>query len=91
MIYVNSAHVECESWSDTGNNRGEWNHFKIRQYPSNMPGKQEIKEIHKTVILDTAHILRKVLMYKYETYFKGKITWNVSQIVNTELLQHYVP
>jgi len=56
-----------------------------------MPGKQEIKEIHKTVILDTAHILRKVLMYKYETYFKGKITWNVSQIVNTELLQHYVP
>ena len=25
----NSAHVECESKSDTGNNRGNWNHLKI--------------------------------------------------------------
>jgi len=23
--------VECESKSDTGNNRGDWNHFKIAQ------------------------------------------------------------
>ena len=27
----NSAHVECESKSDTGNNRGDWNHIKITQ------------------------------------------------------------
>ena len=27
----NSTHVECESKSDTGNNRGDWNHFKITQ------------------------------------------------------------
>ena len=26
-----SAHEECESKSDTGNNRGDWNHFKITQ------------------------------------------------------------
>ena len=26
----NSAHVECESRCDTGNN-GDWNHFKITQ------------------------------------------------------------
>ena len=25
----NSAHVECESYSDAGNNRGDWNHVEI--------------------------------------------------------------
>jgi hypothetical protein len=34
----------------------------LRQYPSNIPGKHEIKELQKTAILDIAHILRKVLM-----------------------------
>jgi len=29
---------------------------------SNIPGKHEVKELQKTVILGTAHILRKVLM-----------------------------
>jgi hypothetical protein len=33
-----------------------------RKYPRNLPGKHEIKEIQKTAILGTAHILRKVLM-----------------------------
>jgi hypothetical protein len=27
----NSAHMECESKSDTTNNRGYWNHFQIAQ------------------------------------------------------------
>jgi len=26
-----SAHVECESKGDTGNNRGDWNHLRIIQ------------------------------------------------------------
>ena len=34
----------------------------IRKYVSNIPGKHEVKELQKTAILDTAHILRKVLM-----------------------------
>jgi len=34
----------------------------LRQYLSNIPGKHEIKDLQKTVILGTAHILRKVLM-----------------------------
>jgi hypothetical protein len=34
----------------------------LRQYLSNIPGKHEIKELQKTAILRTAHILRKVLM-----------------------------
>ena len=33
----------------------------FRKYMSNIPGNHEIKELQKTVILGTAHILRKVL------------------------------
>jgi hypothetical protein len=32
------------------------------KYVSNIPGKHEVKELKKTAILGTAHILRKVLM-----------------------------
>ena len=34
----------------------------FRKYVSNIPGKHEVKELQKTDILGTAHILRKVLM-----------------------------
>ena len=34
----------------------------FRKYASNLPGKHEVKELQKTAILGTAHILRKVLM-----------------------------
>jgi len=34
----------------------------IRKYVSNIPGKHGVKELQKTAILGTAHILRKVLM-----------------------------
>ena len=34
----------------------------FRKYLSNMMRKHEIKELQKTAILGTAHILRKVLM-----------------------------
>ena len=33
----------------------------FRKYISNIPGNHEVKELHKTAILGTAHILRKVL------------------------------
>jgi hypothetical protein len=33
-----------------------------RQYLSNIPGKHEIKELQKTAVLGTAHVLREVLM-----------------------------
>jgi len=36
----------------------------LRLYVSNIPGEHEIKELQKTAILCTAHILRKVLMQK---------------------------
>ena len=44
----------------------------LRQDLSNLPGKQEIKELQKTAVLGTAHILWKVLMWKYTTYFTAK-------------------
>jgi len=34
----------------------------LRKYVSNIPAKHEVKELQKTAILGTAHILRKVLM-----------------------------
>jgi len=33
----------------------------FRKYVSNIPGNQEVKELQKTAILGTAHILREVL------------------------------
>jgi hypothetical protein len=35
------------------------------KYVSNIPGNHEVEELQKTAILGTAHIMRKVLMYKY--------------------------
>ena len=34
----------------------------FRKYVNNIPGIHEVKELQKTAILGTAHILRKVLM-----------------------------
>ena len=34
----------------------------FRKYLSNVPGTHEVRELQKTVILGTAHILWKVLM-----------------------------
>jgi hypothetical protein len=33
----------------------------FRQYVSDIPGHHEVKELQKTAVLGTAHILRKVL------------------------------
>jgi hypothetical protein len=46
----NSLPVKRESKSDASNNRSDWNHFKIRQYLSKIPGKHEIKKLQKTAI-----------------------------------------
>jgi len=40
----------------------------FRKYVSNIPGKHEVKELQKTATLGTAHIFRKVLMYKYNRF-----------------------
>jgi hypothetical protein len=43
----------------------------FRKYVSNIPGNHEVKELRKTAILCTAHIRRKVLMQKYNTFSTG--------------------
>jgi len=40
----------------------------FRKYVSNIPGKHEVKELQKTAIMGIAHILRKVLMWKYNRF-----------------------
>jgi hypothetical protein len=40
----------------------------FRKYLGNVPEKHEIKELQKTAILGTAHILRKALMWQYKTF-----------------------
>jgi hypothetical protein len=35
--------------------------FSSRKYVSNIPGNHEVKELQKTAILGTRHVLRKVL------------------------------
>jgi len=51
------------------------------KYLSNIPANQEIEELQKTSILDTAHILvlRKVLTQKYKIFNMGNnITFNIN-------------
>jgi hypothetical protein len=67
--------VECESKSDIRNIGIGTISESLRHYMSNIRGKHEITELQKkTAILDTAHILRKVLISKYKTYFTCEIT-----------------
>jgi len=40
----------------------------FRKYVSNIPGKHEVMELQTTATLATAHIHRKVLMYKYKRF-----------------------
>jgi hypothetical protein len=42
------------------------------QHLSNIPGKYKCKELQKTAILGTAHILQKVLMVKVQNIFHSR-------------------
>jgi hypothetical protein len=57
-----SNNVECESKSNTDNNRIDLNFITINQYLSNIPRKHEVEELKKIAVLGTAHKLRKVIM-----------------------------
>jgi hypothetical protein len=46
---------------------------------SNMPGKHEIKELHKTARLGTPHILREDLVYEYKPFNLGS---NITYTIN---------
>ena len=83
--------VECRNESDTSNNRGKWNHFKIVvKYLSNVRGKHEIKELQETAILDAAHILREVTGESIRR-ISCEIIFRIPYTLNMEELQHYTP
>jgi len=46
---------------------------------SNMPGKHEIKKLHKTGRLGTAHILREDLVYEYKPF---SLSSNITCTIN---------
>jgi hypothetical protein len=50
---------------------GNLNLAELFRNLSNIPGKHDIKELQKTAILDTAHILRKGLLSKDRTFIMG--------------------
>jgi hypothetical protein len=53
----------CLHWSvvPSNNNNNNNNSKSFRKCVSSIPGKPEVRELQKTAILGTAHILRKVL------------------------------
>ena len=56
--------MQFQNDNDTSNIRDNWKNMKIIQKirTSNTPGKHDIKELQKTAILGTEHIVRKILM-----------------------------
>jgi hypothetical protein len=58
---ISTLHKGDDDDDDDDNNNNN-NSKTFRKYVSNLPGKHEVKELQKTAILGTAHILRKVLM-----------------------------
>ena len=86
----NSPHVEFENKIDSANTRGDWSHFKITQYWSNIQGKHENKELKNSHI---GHCTRTAESAngKAQNIFHGEITLHVAQTVNTEQLQYCVP
>jgi len=63
----------------------------LRQYLSNRPVKREIREVQKTALLCTAHLLWGSADVKVQSMLTWEITLHVAQTVNTEQLQHYMP
>ena len=61
----------------------------FRQYLNIIPGKDEIKELQNTATLGTAHILRKILMSKYNTYLT-RTTLQTAKTLNTQQLQYCI-
>ena len=61
IVFSISDRPVCRLRRNNNNNNNN-NSESFRKYVSNIPGKHEVKELQKTAILCTAHILRKVLM-----------------------------
>jgi hypothetical protein len=58
MYSINTLHKGDNILSNNNNNISK----SFRKYVSTIPGNHYVRELQKTAILGTAHILRKVLM-----------------------------
>jgi hypothetical protein len=64
-LITETAHVKCKNKSDATTNKVAGTTSKSsRQYLSNLSGKHDMKELQKTAILGTAHLLWEVLTQK---------------------------
>jgi hypothetical protein len=60
---VSASNFFTANFTTTTTINSDWNHFKIiHKNMSTIPGNHEVKELQKTTLLGTAHILQKVLM-----------------------------
>jgi hypothetical protein len=69
--------------SDTCSDSGNTNHIHLTKYLNNMTGKDDIKELQKTVIVDTARVYREVLC-KSTKRLSWKIRLRVTQAGTTK-------
>ena len=62
FMYRDTTNVEPEMYDCTNNNRSHWNsNESLRKNLEAVPGKHSIDSLHKTAILGTSDIIRKVL------------------------------
>jgi hypothetical protein len=69
VLHQGSVDEDTDVSSSSSNNNNNNNkigatetiYISFRKYVSDIPGNRDVKELQKTAILDTAHILRKVL------------------------------
>jgi hypothetical protein len=59
VVPQNPIFTSANKYNNNNNNN---NNREFRKYVSNIPGNHEVKELQKTAILGTAHILWIVLM-----------------------------
>jgi len=79
-------------YDDDDDDDDDDDHLKIIQTVHEQHTRKAFNQgITKTAILCSAHMLFKVLIYKYKTYITWKITVHVAQIINTEQPQQYMP
>ena len=62
FMYRDTTNVELEMYDCTSNRWSKWNSKKIlKKNLEAIPGKHSINLLHKTAVLETPHIRRKLL------------------------------
>jgi hypothetical protein len=70
-LYFQPPHVFIAWWLINHRDCLLFNNNNNSNNNNNIAGTHKIKDIHKTAIFGPAHIIRKVLIYKYKTFSMG--------------------